>query len=79
MEPAVHVGVGLVVQCPLGAIGCADIDGDKIHCQHSRQRQEADDTTGLGAAGKFIGQHQAGEHQHETQQLIAGSLAVELE
>ena len=70
---------GFTINVPFGAIGCADIDGDKIHCQHSRQRQEADDTTGLGAAGKFIGQHQAGEHQHETQQLIAGSLAVELE
>ena len=79
VEPAVHIGVGLVVQGPFRAGPCADGDGDEIHRQRSGQHQKADDAAGFGAAGEFVGQHQPGKHQHKAQQLVQGGLAIDLE
>ena len=79
VEPAVHIGVGLVVQGPFRAGPCADGDGDEIHRQRSGQHQKADDAAGFGAAGEFVGQYQPGKHQHKAQKLIHGGFAVDLE
>ena len=79
VEPAVHVQVGGIVQCPLRPHGRSHIDGHKVNGEHPRQNQEAQNSSQLAAAGKFIGGNQAQEDQQPAQQLITGSFSVDLE
>ena len=67
VEPAVHIEVGLVVECPFGTGAGTDGDGYEVNGQGQRDGQEGDDTAHLGATGKFIPEDEAGQnHQHHT-------------
>ena len=79
MEPAVHIGVGGVVECPLRARCCTDCDRDEVYGEHCRQNEEADDASSLAAPGKLIYQDKCDEHNRPTDPLEDGVVAIDLE
>ena len=78
VEPAGHVHVGRVVECPVGAHCGGGVDGDEVDGQHSRDDEEGDDAAGFGATSQFIGANKAAEDEYPANPLVDGVVAVDL-
>ena len=64
MEPACHMYISIVIQCPFCAICCTDIDCDEIHCKYSRNSSKTDQTADFCTSCEFICKNKSGKHQY---------------
>ena len=79
VEPAVHIGVGGVVEGPLRAGGRAYANGNEVDRQDGGYYQEADDSARFGAAREFVHEDEAHEYDDPSDPLEDGGVAVDVE
>ena len=78
MEPAVHVYISVIIQCPIGSHCCSDIDSDKVHAKCCRKDQETGNTARFGSSCDFIHYDKSGKYQQPSKKLPSGCLSVDL-
>ncbi len=76
MEPAVHVNISIVVECPFRTVCRADIDCNEVCAQSNRKSNKAGDSAEFCSACKLICKNKPGKDQQPAEQLIAGRLSV---
>ena len=78
MEPAVHVHICIIIQCPVGSHCCANIDSDKVHAKCCRKDQETGNTARFGSSCDFIHYDKSGKYQQPSKKLPSGCLSIDL-
>ena len=76
MEPAIHVEVGLVVQCPFGTYCCTNLDGNEINRKDGRQGKEHNCTAEFGLACKLIQKNQSQKDANHSYPLIDSHISI---
>ena len=79
VEPAVHIDVRLVGECPLGSGAGSDGDGHEIDRQDDRDDEKGDDAAGFGATGKLVEQDETHEDDEQHPPLGQGISPINLE